>query len=185
MTPITRWARPQILALTGGLWLAPLCLAAEAEAEVDSGFALVGARVGISENPQIRHAEAFADWQFPRTYSLGRGFQFKPCLSGSVGWIGDDANDAALVSLGPSFRFSYEGLPLAFVGGSAPTLVGRNHFADRDLGCALQFTSHLGLAWQFARHAELCYRFQHMSNAGLGADNPGLNSHVVSLGWRF
>jgi hypothetical protein len=31
----------------------------------------------------------------------------------------------------------------------------------------------------------LLYRFQHLSNASLGDDNPGINFHVLHLGYRF
>jgi hypothetical protein len=29
------------------------------------------------------------------------------------------------------------------------------------------------------------YRYQHQSNAGLGDDNPGINFHLMSLGYHF
>ncbi len=32
---------------------------------------------------------------------------------------------------------------------------------------------------------ELLYRFQHLSNAGLGDRNPGINFHVIELGFHF
>jgi hypothetical protein len=32
---------------------------------------------------------------------------------------------------------------------------------------------------------ELGYRYQHLSNAGLGDTNPGINFHIAQLGYRF
>ena len=29
------------------------------------------------------------------------------------------------------------------------------------------------------------YRFQHMSNAGLASENPGLNLHMIEVRWAF
>jgi hypothetical protein len=41
------------------------------------------------------------------------------------------------------------------------------------------------LNWDFAAHWRLSYRFQHMSNAGLSLQNPGLNMNMFSLGYIF
>lgn len=159
--------------------------AVELESKPLGRFAQAGLRAALSEDPQVRQLEAFADWQLPWSFRLGHGFGLETYLSGSVGWIGEDAADAPIAAMGPSFRLTYDKIPVALVGGSAPTILGRNHLGERDMGCAFQFTSHLGLACQVYRGVELSYRFQHMSNAGLGSDNPGLNSHAVALGWRF
>jgi hypothetical protein len=53
------------------------------------------------------------------------------------------------------------------------------------LGTDIQFTSHVGLNWDFAAHWRLGYRFQHMSNADLSRDNPGLNMHLFALSYVF
>lgn len=159
--------------------------AIRAEGAPGTRLALAGFRAAVSENPQVRQLEAFSDWQLPWSCDLGRGFGVRTFLTGSLGWIGDDDDDAPMGSLGASFRLSHDKLPVSFVWGSSPTFLGRNHLGGRDMGCALQFTSHIGLAWEIVGHVELGYRFQHMSNAGIGQDNPGLNSHVAWLGWRF
>jgi hypothetical protein len=186
MTSNSPWVRPFTSATLGLTWAVTSLLAAtEPEPSPAGGWAQSGLRVGISETRHVRHSEAFADWQLPWSFSLGRGFNFHSYVSGALGWMGDDYDDTVIGSLGPAFRFTYQGLPLALVGGSAPTFLGRNHLGERNLGCAFQFTSHVGVALQLARRVELGYRLQHISNAGLGDDNPGLNSHAVSLAWRF
>jgi hypothetical protein len=163
----------------------PLCgVAGEGSAE-PGGFAYAGTRLGISENPHVRHAEAFTDWQVPGALALGGRLGLKAYVSGSLGWLGDDHNDTVTGSLGPSLRLTYEPLPVALVFGSAPTFLGRNNLGGRNLGCAFQFTSHVGLMWEVIPGWELGYRAQHISNAGIGSDNPGLNSHFAVLAWRF
>jgi hypothetical protein len=166
------------------LFLARPGLAGDSAADV-GGFAYAGTRLGISENPHVRHAEAFADWQIPGALALGGGFALKGYVSSSLGWLGDDHNDTVTGSLGPSLRLRYEPLPVALVFGSAPTFLGRNHLGGRNLGCAFQFTSHVGLMWEVIPGWELGYRAQHISNAGIGSDNPGLNSHFAVFAWRF
>ena len=58
---------------------------------------------------------------------------------------------------------------------------------NKDFGVPFAFGSHLGGGLRFGAQAqyELIYRFQHLSNAGIGDDNPGINFHVLNLRYRF
>ena len=88
-------------------------------------------------------------------------------------------------TLGPSLVLGRRRLPLSVEGGISPTMLSEYEFASKNLGSIVQFTSHVGLSWEFAPHWRLGYRFQHMSNAGLGSHNPGLNLHVFGLSYVF
>jgi hypothetical protein len=68
--------------------------------------------------------------------------------------------------------------------GFRPTWMPDNEYGKDDYGGGIQFTSHVGLAinWQ---QISLNYRFQHTSNGGRYDENPGLNLHLVGLGYRF
>jgi len=58
---------------------------------------------------------------------------------------------------------------------------------DKDFDIPFAFGSHVGGGWRFGvrQQYELLYRFQHLSNASLGDNNPGINFHVLHLGYRF
>ena len=58
---------------------------------------------------------------------------------------------------------------------------------DKDFDIPFAFGSHLGGGFRFGagQQYELLYRFQHLSNASLGDDNPGINFHVLYLGYQF
>ena len=62
-----------------------------------------------------------------------------------------------------------------------------SEIGNKDFDIPFSFGSHVGVGAKFgpAQRYELIYRFQHLSNAGLGDDNPGMNFHVVHLGYRF
>ncbi len=59
--------------------------------------------------------------------------------------------------------------------------------SDKDFDIPFAFGSHVGGGFRFGANGayELLYRYQHLSNASLGDDNPGINFHVVQLGYRF
>jgi hypothetical protein len=68
--------------------------------------------------------------------------------------------------------------------GFRPTWLFDHTYGDDNFGGGMQFTSHAGLAisWQCL---VFNYRLQHTSNAGIYENNPGLNLHMVGLGYRF
>ncbi len=58
---------------------------------------------------------------------------------------------------------------------------------DRDFDIPFAFGTHVGAGARFGAGGryELVYRFQHLSNAGIGDDNPGINFHAIQLGYHF
>lgn len=58
---------------------------------------------------------------------------------------------------------------------------------NKNFDIPFSFGSHFGAGARFGAGGryELVYRFQHLSNAGLGDDNPGINFHAIQLGVHF
>jgi len=70
--------------------------------------------------------------------------------------------------------------------------LGAHVYTDDSIGnknfdIPFAFGTHVGGGLRFGsrQQYELLYRFQHQSNAGLGDDNPGINFHLLHLGYRF
>lgn len=68
--------------------------------------------------------------------------------------------------------------------GFRPTWMLKDEYGKDDFGGGLQFSSHVGLSinWQAMTFS---YRLQHTSNGGIYDSNPGLNLHMIGLGYRF
>jgi hypothetical protein len=127
----------------------------------------------------------FVNSNLPLSWDLGNNFFLKTRMDLTAGWLGRSAEDAATASLGPALALKYRKLPLWLEGGSSPTLISRHDFGRKDLGGALQFTTHIGLSWDITRHWRLGYRFEHISNAGLETPNPGVSLHAFAFGYVF
>ena len=58
---------------------------------------------------------------------------------------------------------------------------------DRDMGGEFHFGTHLGVGYRFGddNRWELSYRFQHLSNAGIDDRNPGIEFHLLRLGYHY
>ena len=101
----------------------------------------------------------------------------------SVVGVLDGGGDTGLaVSAGFEFVFGSAGdrCPFELRAGSALTLLSEDEF-----GGAVQFTHHVSLYYWFWQHLSIVARVQHMSNAGIYDENPGLNMAMLALVYRF
>ena len=148
----------------------------------------VGVRGGVSANKgrnEFHQGEFFGNWNLPWGWDLGKEWHLQSRLDLSVGWLGDSSQSAAVGTLGPTLVLGRAQWPVSLEGGVSPTLLSSYKFETKSLGTDIQFTSHVGLNWDFAAHWRVGYRFQHMSNADLSRDNPGLNMHMLALSYVF
>ncbi len=123
------------------------------------------------------------DWYLGGYWELGASY-----WDGNEGRTGNDALGDFHVT--PVFR--YQRKPSLVFSPFLEFGVGAHVHTDDTIGnkrfdVPFAFGSHLGGGVRFGSRAqyELIYRFQHLSNAGIGDDNPGINFHVLNLGYRF
>lgn len=70
--------------------------------------------------------------------------------------------------------------------------IGLHYLSEKQLptkrfSTHFQFGDHLGFGVTFGEgyRYRLTYQFQHLSNGGIDAPNPGINFHLVSMGYRL
>jgi len=164
--------------------LLPVCVNAEATTNMS-----IGLRGGtdVSEhnlNENYHAAELYFLKKLPWGTTLGKQTSISSRFD--VGTIyldgGDDKN--AMLAVGVDLVYGlWDGCVEVEIG-FRPTWMFDHEYGDDDFGGGLQFTSHAGLAVNWQSMA-LSYRIQHTSNAGIYNKNPGLNLHMVGLGYRF
>ena len=110
-------------------------------------------------------------------------------------WEGDEGRTGT-GSLGdfgltPVFRFqkasmTYGVLPYVEAGAGVHGMTD-DQLGDKDFSTEIAFGSHGGIGIRFGDRArfELGYRYQHLSNLSIGDSNPGINFHLVRLGYHF
>ncbi len=108
-------------------------------------------------------------------------------------WDGEngttDNSDLLDFGMAPVFRLSKAGIhfsPFVEVG-LGPHIHTKSKIENDDFDIPFAFGSHVGLGLELgsSRKIELLYRFQHLSNASLGNENPGINFHVIQLVTHF
>jgi hypothetical protein len=154
------------------------------------GFRLESAGVRVGGSPTSRShnfhsVDVAVDWYLPWDWNLGKRWRLMSRLDSSAGWVGDPGGNAARLYVGAALLTGREGFPLSVEGGVGPTLLTEVNFDTKDFGIPFQFTSHLGVNCDVCRRVRLSYQFQHMSNAGLGSPNPGINLHLLGISYLF
>lgn len=166
------------------LWL--LLIAAPISAVEASGPYEIGLRVGVDSGRAIENyasGEVYFLKNLPWTSRLTDNLALKCRFDSGVFYLQADSEDGAMFAAGLDLvmsafnRFEIEA-------GFRPTWMPDARFGVDDFGGELQFTSHAGMA--FTRPPFVFnYRFQHTSNGGIYDRNPGLNLHLLGIGYRF
>ena len=126
---------------------------------------------------------AAGDWYLGGYWELGAAY-----WDGRKGRTGNDS--LADFHITPVLRLQRkpDALLIPFLEfGLGPHLHTDDSIGNKDFDIPFAFGSHVGGGFRFGESGryELLYRFQHLSNASLGDDNPGINFHVLHLGYRF
>ena len=153
----------------------------------DGKWNTVGLRAGTGDS---RNDESFSQYEAYATFSLPwRWVSESQWTVGS--YIGVNAGvvtcdgEGFVGSIGPGLYLMTPRKRWVFSAGVYPTYLSEATFGDEDFGDSFQFTSVVGLNYNFLQSMTIGYRFQHMSNAGISDENPGLNMHLIEFGYRF
>ncbi len=150
----------------------------------------VGLRVGESFNggdEDFNQYDVVANYALPWDWVWGQVVQVDTNLTTALGVL-DGGGDTGMVgSIGFGFTFSPAGgeCPFEIRAGSALTLISEDEYGDEDFGGSVQFTHHISLHYWFLDNLSALARVQHMSNAGIYSENPGLEMMLVGLIYRF
>lgn len=99
----------------------------------------------------------------------------------TLGLFTDKANKSFLVSVGPNlYLIEYDNIVFISTG-IKPSFLTNHTFTEFDLGGDFNFISHIALIISLNEIFNLGYRFEHISNAGLYKNNPGVNLHFIEL----
>jgi len=154
----------------------------------DAGWTALGLRAGIDDgrnDEDLTQFEAFALYYLPWNWKLGSDWQLASVVEMNAGALHGGGDTAFVGSVGPGLTLLSPAKTLSLLAGINPTVISEDAIGDEDLGGPLQFTSHIGLSYTVQQRFSIGYRFQHMSNAGIYSSNPGVNMHMLEIGYHF
>jgi lipid A 3-O-deacylase len=148
----------------------------------------IGLRGGVYDgrnDENFKQYESFVTWSLPWIWHPHINWTIGTYFEANAGVLRADGESAFVGSIGPGLYFSGFKDKIDISMGINPTIISKHKFGDENLGGPINFTSHIGLNLNFARHFTIGYRLQHMSNGVIYKHNPGLNMHMIEVGYRF
>jgi len=165
-----------------------ICVASQPLSGNEIVWRSVGVRAGMDDNrgdEDFKQYEGFATWQLPWSWQWKSGWSLNTYLEANAGVLRGAGESAFVGSIGPGIYFSGFKDKLDIAMGINPTIISKHEFGNENLGGPIEFTSPIGVNYNFTRHLNIGYRLQHMSNGVLYEHNPGLNMHMIEVGYRL
>jgi hypothetical protein len=152
-----------------------------------SGWLLAGFRTGLSDDNGVDFVqyEVFAAHHLPWQGQGPGQWRWSTRLEGTAALLRGAGKSALVSSLGPALVLTSPGGRWVVDGGSSVAYLSHYRFGDKHLGGNLQFISHLGIDYLLQPQLGIGYRVQHMSNADLYEENPGVDLHLLQISCRF
>lgn len=169
-----------------GKWLLAVLCAALLGLPAAAMAAELGVRGGTDATGSTRNysaAELYLLYPLPWQWDAAGG-SLRPRLDGGVTWIESGGDHGGWLAAGADLVYTTGGLPFELEAGFRPAWLVESEYGREDFGGSIQFISHVGATLRFSPFA-LSYRFQHLSNAGIYGENPGLNLHLFGIGASF
>ena len=163
-----------------------LCIAMPGWAASDR-WKIAGVRAGVGDSrnaASFSQVEAYAILSLPWRWQSESGWVFGSFIGLNAGVLFYQ-QDAVIGAIGPGGYIMTPSRRFVFSAGSSPTFISRSDFGKEDLGGHFQFTSALCINVNFLEDMTAGHCFQHMSNAGIYDNNPGIDMHMFGLGYRF
>jgi len=148
----------------------------------------VGLQGGWSYNDKeesFNQADIILAYRLPLQWQRWDVLNVSTRLTAMAGVLDGGGDTGLLGTLGLELVIGLGDSPLEVRAGGGATLMSRYKYGEEDLGGAFQFTSHLGLEYHFLESVSAFARLQHMSNAGIYSENPGVNMAMIGLGYAF
>jgi hypothetical protein len=149
---------------------------------------LAGVRGGTTfqnEAGDFQQVDVFAAKYLPWLWGFRDGLNLKPLWEASAGWLDNNGSEGFVGTTGPELELRVKEFPVTLEAGASLAAMSRYQFPDRNLGGWFEFTDHFGLNWHITKQFTFGWRYQHTSNAGIYARNPGLNLQMLSVSFRF
>ena len=181
MISLQKFLRWWLLPFVAGVLFVPMSALAGGSASYEIGLRGGTDSGRVDEN--YTAAEVYVLRELPWKADLTDKLQLKTRLDGGVFYLEAASDGGVMLSAGFDLVVSILD-QLEFEAGFRPTYMLVKQYGADDFGGGIQFTSHVGVA-ATQNNIVLNYRFQHTSNAGLCDVNPGLNLHMLGVGYRF
>ena len=149
----------------------------------------LGARAGYmlsgSMDTSFNLYEAVGSFGLPWSYASGSGWSFTSAIEITAGNLRAAQDNGFIASAGPAIVVAIPQGWISFVLSVRGAYLNDYQFGGEDLGGNFIFVDELGIELSIYSGLKAGYRIQHMSNAGIYDNNPGLEMHVIELKYHF
>lgn len=158
---------------------------------LEAGKLEPGVRGGImagKKREYFHQYEVFMRYGLPWSWRTKDGWGLDTNIEGTAGALQGAAETGFIGSLGPGVSFNKTGSGASIDLGVTVDAISRHTFGRQDFGTPYLFGAYLGLSYRWNSGFMCEYRLLHLSNGHIFdpySPNPGLDLHMLGIGWGF
>ncbi len=144
-----------------------------------------GTMATFGKQEDFKQYDCFGRVSFPWQWELLSKIVSTVRLTATIGILEGGGDTGMIGSVSPSMVFGKKNGRISVEIGAGGALLGRQTYGAEYLGGTFQFVNYIGILFRLHSKWSLNYRFQHMSNADIYTENPGLDFHFFEASYRF
>lgn len=148
----------------------------------------VAARYGFDADPGSEYFhfyEVAAGVELERKWQWGNGWSLEPGVSFNAGILHAGDEDGFIGTIGPRLELNFPGDYVTLHGSVRAGGMSEHEYGDADLGGAFTFAEDIGIRLKLGAGFSAGYLFQHISNADIYDENPGVELHILEIQYAF
>ncbi|WP_373501212.1 acyloxyacyl hydrolase [Desulfococcus sp.] len=168
--------------------LALLCAVMPSPAAAASSSMDVTARVGFDAFSEVEDFDLYevnGRMVFSPYITWGDGWTLTPALVCAVSLLHAADDTGIMAGFGPQLELTFPWDRLTAFATVRPSGLTEHEYGREDLGGWFTLATDVGARIDLGSRIMVGYAWEHISNANLYDNNPGLNFHVIELGLKF
>jgi hypothetical protein len=118
-------------------------------------------------------------------WEWGSGWSVDQGLTLTAGGLHAGSDDGFFAAIGPRIDLNLPGGWLTVTASVRAGGMTDHRYGDEDLGGWFTFAEDIGVRWNISPEVSVGYLFQHISNANVYDENPGVEFHIIEVRYHF
>lgn len=170
------------------MWIGVFAMIPSLPAAAEDSIFDISARMGFDAYSDVEYFHLYeidGRMGFSPYIEWGGGWSLKPALVSAVSVLHAAEEDGLMAGIGPRLELTFPWNRLTAYATGRPSVLSEHQYGNVDLGGWFTFATDVGIRIDLGEYLMIGYVWEHISNANIYNNNPGVNFNVIELSLKF